>query len=89
MSDSIDRSAAAAGLARYQARRTAGLVQIRTPTQKAIENPTSMRCAINAKCFDCVCFQKREITLCTMYDCPLWNFRPYQNAKVKEEDFDE
>lgn len=31
--------------------------------------------AIRAKCLDCVCGQRREVTLCDMYDCPLWHYR--------------
>lgn len=34
--------------------------------------------AIKAKCLDCVCHQKDEITKCTVKLCPLWHFRPYQ-----------
>ena len=69
------------GQAEYQARRKAGLVKPMSPTEKAAKFPKSMRYAINAKCYDCTCFQKREITLCVMTDCPLWNFRPYQEKK--------
>lgn len=49
-----------------------------TPDQKALANPQSMRLAINAKCWDCVCGQKNEIKLCEMTDCSLHKFRPYQ-----------
>lgn len=39
----------------------------------------SMKAAIKAKCLDCCCFEKAEIRDCTIQECPLWNFRPYQN----------
>lgn len=34
--------------------------------------------AVKAKCLDCTCCQKNEITNCTVEICPLWNIRPYQ-----------
>lgn len=37
--------------------------------------------ALKSKCLDCCCFQRAEITNCTVIDCPLWPHRPYQ---VKE-----
>ena len=49
-----------------------------TPDEKARANPKSMRAAINAKCWDCVCGQRLEIKLCPMTDCSLHGFRPYQ-----------
>jgi len=33
---------------------------------------------IEAKCWDCCCFQRKEVTLCEITDCPLWKFRPWQ-----------
>ena len=48
------------------------------PIAKAKANPKSMRCAINAKCWDCTCGQRIEIKLCEMADCSLHPFRPYQ-----------
>jgi len=34
--------------------------------------------AIKAKCLDCVCFDKVEVTNCVAVTCPLWEIRPYQ-----------
>lgn len=34
--------------------------------------------AIKAKCQDCCCFVRDEITKCEAYTCPLWEVRPYQ-----------
>jgi len=48
------------------------------PREKALANPMSLRAAINAKCWDCVCFQRREVTLCVCDDCPLFHVRPWQ-----------
>ena len=31
--------------------------------------------AIRAKCCDCSCYQWKEIELCTVRDCPLWEYR--------------
>ena len=64
-------------------KRAAGLVVL-DPMQKAAANPRSMRRAINAKCYDCSCFQKIEVKLCPSKDCPLWNLRPWQGRKTVE-----
>ena len=66
------------------ARRLAGPIEVKSPAQKAQENPRSLRFAINAKCYDCVCDQKAEVTRCVMTDCSLWNLRPWQNAEINE-----
>lgn len=54
------------------------------PIEKANSNPKSLRLAINAKCYDCVCYIKKEITRCEIKNCPLWNVRPYQNNQETE-----
>jgi hypothetical protein len=66
------------GLKKYQADVKAGLIQNLSPLEKAKQNPKSLRLAINAKCYDCTCFQKREVKLCEMNDCPLWAVRPWK-----------
>lgn len=38
----------------------------------------SLRAAINAQCLECVCWQRKEVTLCTDLACPLYAVRPYQ-----------
>jgi len=53
------------------------------PIQKALENPKSMRCAINAKCWDCNGCDadpapRWRIANCPMTDCPLYPQRPFQ-----------
>ena len=50
---------------------------------KAIDRAASgsMKAAIKLKCLDCVCYQKKEVTLCETVDCPLWVFRPYQDKQ--------
>lgn len=53
----------------------------KTPMEKHKENPKSLRQAINAKCHECMGFDKsyrNEITNCTGYNCPLYFVRPYQ-----------
>lgn len=45
----------------------------------------SKAAAIAAKCADCSCFQQGEITHCTVFNCPLWPYRPYQiTAKARK-----
>lgn len=40
----------------------------------------SLRAAINAFCLECVCWQIREVRVCTDEACPLWVVRPYQDC---------
>ncbi len=39
----------------------------------------SKAAGIKAKCLDCTCWQRSEITNCTISACPLWPYRPYQS----------
>lgn len=64
--------------------RAAGIApQRRNPIQKAQANPTSLRAAIDAKCWDCEggdadpCIQWR-VGNCVSPDCPLYPVRPHQ-----------
>ena len=59
-------------------------VTILNPVEKLALKPTSLRLSINAACWDCCCFQKLEVTLCTATSCPLWNVRPWQRKKKGE-----
>ena len=45
---------------------------------KVYSKNRSRTTAMNAKCLDCTCFDRKEITECEIKHCPLWNFRPYQ-----------
>ena len=40
--------------------------------------------AVKAKCLDCSCYQRDEITKCTVETYPLYRLRPYQ-SKPKDE----
>jgi hypothetical protein len=57
------------------------------PIQKARENPTSLRAAINGKCWDCAGAgadpnTRKAIRECKCGDyCTLWSVRPYQKKK--------
>ena len=51
------------------------------PIEKAAANPKSLRAAINAKCYDCSCYQRKEVTFCTVKKCPLYRLRPWQGKK--------
>ena len=53
------------------------------PIEKLSRHPTSLRRAIDAKCFDCEGRNadpnvKKRIGTCPITSCPLWNVRPYQ-----------
>lgn len=61
------------------------------PIAKAHRNPTSLRLAINGKCWDCQgagadpgC--KEAIRDCRAKDCTLWPVRPYQNLGAADEE---
>ncbi len=41
----------------------------------------SLRSAITAKCLECVGFEPAEIRRCTGSGCPLYEVRPYQEAR--------
>lgn len=56
-----------------------------SPIEKALRNPTSLRLAINGKCWDCcgagadgIAFTKETIRQCMVRDCTLRPVRPYQ-----------
>jgi len=44
---------------------------------RAVEGK-SLRAAINAQCLECVCWQRKEVQLCTSLSCPLYAVRPYR-----------
>ncbi len=55
----------------------------KTPTQKATANPKSLRCAVNAMCWDCVGgdsdpASRWRIGNCPITNCPLYPLRPYK-----------
>ena len=52
------------------------------PITKAKQNPKSLRFAINAKCYDCSCYQRNEVKHCTATDCSLHGVRPWQPPKT-------
>ena len=50
-------------------------------TEKAKQNPQSMRLAINAFCYECMGFAKswrNDVKKCPSEKCPLFGFRPYK-----------
>ena len=85
MLDEQAKAKCAAVLAEYREKVKSGEI-IRTkylnPEERAKANPTSMKYAIRAKCWDCACGQKEEIKLCPITDCSLYNFRPYKLSDV-------
>lgn len=65
-------------------------IKRKTPIEKLAENPTSLRKAVNAKCYDCQGSDgdpkvRSRIGKCHCVSCPLYNVRPYQK-KVDEDD---
>lgn len=45
--------------------------------------------AIRAKCLDCTCNQRQEVTACPMTDCPLYEFRLGKNPNYKPREYTE
>lgn len=43
----------------------------------------SLRACINSFCLECVCWQKKEVRLCTSLACSMYAVRPYQKKAVK------
>lgn len=78
MSDGLDRAREA-----VRARVEAGLGARKDPLERAAEQPTSLRAAVTAKCFDCVggdadpCWQWR-VGNCACPSCPLYPVRPHR-----------
>ena len=69
------------GFDEYQRKLKSGEIEkpiAKDPIQKAKEHPKSLRLAIKAKCWECSCFTRVEVTHCTAKDCPLWFQRPWQ-----------
>lgn len=65
----------------------AGLTK-KNPIERLNEKPTSMRRAINAKCYDCVGGDgdqgwRQRVRKCFDNKCPLYNFRPFKQENQK------
>jgi len=69
------------GLKEYQDKLASGEIEkpeVLDPVEKAKQNPKSLRAAINAMCYDCCCFQRNEVRVCSSKNCPLHKLRPWQ-----------
>lgn len=69
-------------------RREAGeVIERLSPIEKARKNPTSLRLAVNGKCWDCIGGDSEDpnprarIRDCGVTHCPLYSVRPFQGAK--------
>ena len=74
-------------LKEYQRKLAAGEVKrtiYRNPLEKLQDNPTSLRLAINANCFDCGGGEepnwRNRIKFCQILNCPLHKVRPYSKG---------
>ena len=45
---------------------------------------TGLTEAVKAKCLDCGCWQIDEVRNCTIFTCPIWDFRPFQQKSGKD-----
>lgn len=57
-----------------------------SPYGKLERHPNSLRARINAMCWQCSCEQRKEITLCQVKKCPLYDVRPYQNVTETDDE---
>lgn len=53
-------------------------VSCRKILSRSFLRKTAPRQAIKAMCLECVGFERKAVTECTAYACPLWESRPYQ-----------
>lgn len=73
------------GLKEYNRKLAAGEIErtkAMNPIEKAKKSPKSLRSAINAKCYDCCCESRNEVTICDCADCPLHHLRPWQSKDL-------
>ena len=59
----------------------------KNPLEKAKENPTSLRFAVNAKCYECCAGEnwRNRTRYCQIFSCPLWPVRPYGKGVTMEQ----
>ena len=48
--------------------------------REAFSGSASPRAAIKAMCLTCVGYERDSVRNCTGWSCPLWKYRPYQEA---------
>ena len=44
----------------------------------------SYAAVVKARCLDCCCWERTEVSLCPAVECPSWAMRPYQKAPESE-----
>jgi hypothetical protein len=60
------------------AERRTGIPRAYRKTYDKAVKGKSLRACVNAQCLMCVCWVRKEVTLCTDLACPLYAVRPYQ-----------
>ncbi len=69
------------GLSEYQEKLRLGLVKKSkrlNPTEKFEQNPSSLKYAIHAMCFDCSGFEKADVKNCEFKECQFYIHRPWK-----------
>lgn len=84
MNKNLKQATTTSSIAR-RARKQAGLPAVKNPVEQALENPKSLRKAINAMCFYCMGGgkdqgTKNDVRDCTAPNCPLFAVRPHQEG---------
>ena len=75
------------GREEYLRKLKAGLIERLNPHQRALKNPTSLRKAVDAKCWECNGGDNwiNRTKYCNIIDCPLWHVRKNVGKVTKEE----
>ena len=53
---------------------------VQNTLRQAFSGSASPRKAIKAMCLACVGYDRKEVTNCSSFACPLWKYRPFQLA---------
>ena len=56
----------------------------RRPYIRAAAGTAAPRRAIRAFCIQCVCYERKEVALCTSLACPLWAYRQRRSARRRD-----
>ena len=76
----IMNTAIEAAQAKLREMRDSGIQPIRlNHVEKAKANPKSYKCAVLAKCYECMCEYADGRVDCEIKDCPLYRWMPYKN----------
>lgn len=78
----MNKALEAARLKREEMKEAGVKLERKSPLEKALERPGSLRLAVNGKCWECEGEEdpgvRERIRTCSVVTCPLHSVRPYQ-----------